>query len=274
MTAPSGAQAVANARQHTSYPPGLCQKFVRLEAWEVGSLYGSAIDAWNGSTEKHPGDRHPPIGAPCYYRGGQYGHAVIFADNTDAEIRSTDCKSTGRVSEAAIGWIEANWGYTYLGWTGDINGVHLPLGIDDDSDNGRDDDDMPTYDHGVTHKTKNLTGGTWTPITWEGSTGDGAFVEGEPGVRIGGRVYDAVLAVQVDAPGDATIRLRTVEWDTDTSTVKETNPQSETIATSGSTFAQHVQNGVCADGRRLRFQINVSQNAKLTDADAVVLSWK
>lgn len=135
MTAASGKEAIGNARKHTTYQPGYCQRFTR-EAWEVGSLYGSAIEAWNGAHDKHPGDRTPPVGAPCYYRGGSYGHAVVFAET---QIRSTDCQSTGRVSEVAIAWVEQSWGYEYLGWTGDINGVDLPLGQEDDMPLSEDD---------------------------------------------------------------------------------------------------------------------------------------
>jgi hypothetical protein len=128
MTASSGTQARDNGRKYNSYDTGMCQKFVRDPCWKVPSLYGSAIDAWNGAAEKHPGDRTPPVGAPCYYRGGQYGHAVIYAGN--GKIRSTDCTSRSQVSEQSLDWPERAWGYDYLGWTGDINGVTLPLGSD------------------------------------------------------------------------------------------------------------------------------------------------
>jgi hypothetical protein len=138
MTADSGKQALANGRNIKSGWSGMCQKYVRDPCWRVGSLYGSAIDAWNGSTKKHSGDRTPPVGAPCYYRGGNYGHAVISTGNGKV-MRSTDCTYTGDISEVEIGWVESHWGYTYLGWTGDLNGVDLPLG-------NEGDDDMPLSD--------------------------------------------------------------------------------------------------------------------------------
>lgn len=139
MTARDANEAVANARAVHTYEPGYCQRFTR-EAWEVGSLYGSAIDAWNGSRQKHPDDRHPPKGAPCYYAGGNYGHAVVFVSESAQDIRSTDCTSTGDVSDADLSWPEVHWGYRYLGWTGDINGVDLPL------DDGAGGEDMPLTD--------------------------------------------------------------------------------------------------------------------------------
>jgi hypothetical protein len=137
MTAPSGQAALANARDVDTYPPGYCQKYVR-SAWRVASLYGSAIDAWYGAVDRHPGDRTPPLGAPLYYEGGQYGHVVINTVADTQKMRGTDMLSSGVVSEDVIGWIENHWGYRYLGWTGDINGVDLPLGNKDDEMNDED----------------------------------------------------------------------------------------------------------------------------------------
>ena len=137
MTAKSGDEAVANGRAYTTYSVGMCQQYVRGPCWEVASLYGSAIEAWNGARFKHPGDRTPPKGAPCYYRGGSYGHAVISVGG--GRIRSTDCKSATYVNDADLSWPESAWGYEYLGWTEDINAVHLPIG----------DDDMPLNDDDI-----------------------------------------------------------------------------------------------------------------------------
>lgn len=140
MTASSGKEAVANGHNVGSYDSGMCQKFVRDQCWRVGSLYGSAIEAWNGARYKHPGDRTPPVGAPTYYRGGSYGHAVIFCGPDHAGIRSTDCFSSGDVSDTQISWVENNWGYTYLGWTEDINGVRVITPDDGEDDEVKDED--------------------------------------------------------------------------------------------------------------------------------------
>ena len=126
MTTKNADAALANADSHTTYASGMCLQFVRGPCWGVGSFYVSAIDAWHGARHQHPGDRYPPQSAPLFFEGGQYGHAVIARGNDD-RMRSTDCTSTGMVSNAAIGWIESHWGYRYLGWTEDLNGVDLPL---------------------------------------------------------------------------------------------------------------------------------------------------
>jgi hypothetical protein len=130
MTAPSGAAAVSNARQVGTYPPGYCLKYVRAEAWRIGGLYASAIDAWYGAIDRHPGDRNPPLGAPCFYSGGQYGHIVVWTNQPD--MRSTDMPSSGLVSEGDLDWPVNHWGQTYLGWAGDLNGVDLPLESEDE----------------------------------------------------------------------------------------------------------------------------------------------
>jgi hypothetical protein len=158
MTASSGHQAHLNGDQVHTYPPGNCQKFVRLECWQVGSLYGSAIEAWNGAREKHPGDRDAPEGAPLYYRGGQYGHAVLNQKANSRRARGTDNPTSGQVNDHDLSWPETAWGYEYLGWTGDINGVDLPLGSSGDSGGG--EDDMNLQDE-ISE---------WSPD--EGSTGD------------------------------------------------------------------------------------------------------
>lgn len=129
MTAPDGPAAVANGREYDAYDTGMCQKYVRGPCWEVGSLYGSAIEAWRGAADKHPDDRTPPVGAPCYYEGGQYGHAVIYVGG--GRVRSTDTPSTGRVGEVPLDHFEREWGYAYLGWTNDLNGIDLPIGAND-----------------------------------------------------------------------------------------------------------------------------------------------
>jgi hypothetical protein len=138
VIAESGGEAVANARRFTGYPPGYCLKFVRAEAWQIGSLYGSAIDAWYGAVHRHPGDRHPPLGAPMFYSGGQYGHIVIDTDT--GRMRSTDCEYSGQVSETDTDWPVRNFGQTYLGWTSDLNGIELPVGKKEEEDEMTSDD--------------------------------------------------------------------------------------------------------------------------------------
>lgn len=132
MTAHTAAEAVRNARRTHRYPQGYCLKFVREEAWELPALYGSAIEAWNGARHKHPGDRNPPLGAPCFYAGGRYGHIVIWVGNQ--HMRSTDCTDPRDVSDADLFWPVRAWGQIYLGWTEDLNGVQLPLGQEEEEE--------------------------------------------------------------------------------------------------------------------------------------------
>lgn len=136
MVASSGKDAVANARAQGSCEPGMCLKTVR-QWWGIASLHPDAITAWREAADKHPGDKEPPLGAPIFWEGGQYGHVAIYVGGPD--LRSTDCTTTGDVSDAHGSWVRNTWGYDYLGWTGDLNGVRLPL--------EDEDDDMPSDEH-------------------------------------------------------------------------------------------------------------------------------
>lgn len=273
MTAGNASEAVGNGHQVSTYDSGMCQKFVRGQCWEVPSLYGSAIEAWHGAREKHPGDRTPPNGAPVYYEGGQYGHAVIFCHGG---IRSTDCQSGGRVSDTDLDWPVRNWGYRYLGWTGDINGVDLPLG-GADTDEPKDDD-MPEYVH-MALDGKTLQGGQWSFLEWEDVVSDStgkAGVKGEAGIRIGGKRYTATLHVSATVPDGERLNTRTSEsvpnndggYDR-----AETNPAVEHMRTSGTTAIQDTRSGSVRKDGRLRFELMLPAKGTVDHADLVVLYW-
>jgi hypothetical protein len=104
--------------------PNKCLQQVR-EWWGVPSKYPSAISAWRNARYKYSGV--PPKGAPVFYSGGQYGHVAFSLGN--GYVRSTDAAGTGRVGTVPLNWFKANWGYTYLGWTRDLNGVTLPFPV-------------------------------------------------------------------------------------------------------------------------------------------------
>jgi hypothetical protein len=267
MVAKDGNAAVANARKVTSYPQGYCLKWVR-ECWLIGSFYASAIDAWNGAKYKHPGDRNPPKGAAMYYSGGKYGHIVIAVGEPGGRMRSTDCTSATRVNDADINWPVNAWGDKYLGWSSDLNGVDLPLQAQT-PDGG--DDDMPQYDHGATTKAQTLKAGEWVGITWASEAGADAFKPGSTVISLGGRRYTASVHATIEAPQGSTIRMRIVEIQGNE--VVESGPQVEFTATSGTSYPEHAAVGNVAEGRTLRARVLCTQDATLTAADAVFLSW-
>jgi len=104
---------------------GYCLAFVR-ECFAVASYYGSAIDAWNGSNAKHPGDRNPPPAVPLYFKTpSQYDH-VVFGGSAGEIITTFNAdvrRYTASTSSAAIDAICRDFDGTYLGWTEDINRV-------------------------------------------------------------------------------------------------------------------------------------------------------
>lgn len=265
MTAESGSEAVANGREVTRYDQGYCQKYVRGPCWEVGSLYGSAIDAWNGARFQHPYDRNPPVGAPCYYEGGQYGHAVISVGG--GRIRSTDCQSATYVNDAPLSWPETAWGYRYLGWTEDINGVTLPL-----STKPPKDDDMPEYAH-VQAGPIDVVDDQWHSIQWEDVISDPGNVvnAGDFGLKLGGRKYTATFALQTDVADGELIRTRLAEY-VEHERV-EAGPVLETFRTSGTTYLVDTRTGWVGDGRRLRAEFCLPRPARISHAALVALFW-
>lgn len=123
MVASSASESIGNARDYGSCDVGMCLKYVRT--WlEIGSREASAADAWHAAKYRHT-DRNPPPGAPVFYLGGEYGHIALTVDD-DGNIRSTDCTSSGDVSESDLDWPTRKWGHDYVGWTEDVNGVSIP----------------------------------------------------------------------------------------------------------------------------------------------------
>jgi hypothetical protein len=112
-------RAIADAVNEVGY----CLRQVR-EWWQISGKYGSAIAAWNNAKTKST-SRTPPTGAPVFWSGGQYGHVALSLGN--GYVRSTDAAGRGLVGTRPIDWFEKNWGQKYLGWTGDLNDITLPL---------------------------------------------------------------------------------------------------------------------------------------------------
>jgi hypothetical protein len=127
MVASSGSEAISNARRYQSCKVGYCLQYVRT--WlEIGSRDPSAISAWSNAGGRHTGDRNAPLGVPCFFSGGRYGHIVLSGADVDGKqiVRSTDVPGGGNVGSVDLGWFERNWGYRYLGWTETLNGVTIP----------------------------------------------------------------------------------------------------------------------------------------------------
>lgn len=274
MTAASGTAAIANADRFTSYnPPGYCLKWVRGECWQVGSLYGSAIEAWNGAQHKHPGDRNPPDGAPCFYKGGTYGHIVIYRKHDSGRIKSTDCTYSGKVSDAALSWPETAWGDTYLGWTEDLNGYDLPLGGQPEPK--PEEDDMPDYVRARLTKGLKVKAQTWTSLPWDRVDNGPDYVKaGDQAIYCGGKKLTVTLTAAPTTGGDA-IRTRFLERETQSgeAVTTQTWPAVEHKVTGGSTGINDSRSQSVPKGRRLVAQIWLPEAATLTDAEINALLW-
>lgn len=110
-------------------PPGYCLKFTR-EVFEIGSYYASAIDAWNGAQDKHPGDRFPPLAVPVFFQSPSvYDHIATHVGGGQIVTTFND-----EIRQMSLADMEYSYG-PYLGWSGDLNGVTVYTGT---SDTGED----------------------------------------------------------------------------------------------------------------------------------------
>jgi len=124
MVVSSADKAVSNANAAKNCDPGYCLKYVRT--WlGIASKEADAADAWHNATGKHKGDKSPPKGAPVFWTGGTNGHGHI-AIVRNADMRSTDIPSSGKVGNDDGSWPRKHWGLTYVGWAEGFNGVKIP----------------------------------------------------------------------------------------------------------------------------------------------------
>lgn len=118
----TSSEAAKACKNTSTNKVGLC--LWHCQDWYQSPHYfPSAIEQWRNAKEKHHGDRTPPYGAPVYYEGGKYGHIAIYVG--DGMVRSTDAGGAGKVATVPLDWFKAHWGYSYLGWTGDIGGKSI-----------------------------------------------------------------------------------------------------------------------------------------------------
>lgn len=126
------AQAIAWANSQGKWAPHSCLNFVKNAYYGDNPTQNSidgkpylsnAVDGWNNSTQKHPGDRNPPVGALMYFDGahpGDPGDVQIYIGN--GQSRRTDVGAWGAVGTTSMWWMETAVHRKYLGWTGDILG--------------------------------------------------------------------------------------------------------------------------------------------------------
>jgi hypothetical protein len=117
-------RAQAIQQQDLGVWKGYCLKFVRSCAGAPG-LGHDATWAWTQAKVQHPGELHPPAGAPVFWGGGSHGHGHVVVSLGDGSCLSSDYLRVGHVDQVVIADITAGWGLTYLGWTEDINGVSI-----------------------------------------------------------------------------------------------------------------------------------------------------
>lgn len=118
----TGKEAAKAFKRKTTNRVGMCL-WECQEIYPTNHQYPSAINQWQNAKKKHPDSKKAPVGAPMYYRGGRYGHIVLYVG--DGMVRSTDAGGSGRMATVPIEWFKNAWGYEYLGWSEDLGGQDL-----------------------------------------------------------------------------------------------------------------------------------------------------
>ena len=119
------AQALSWALQHSVGYSNYCLQYVR-EAYGVGPRDGSAIEAWNNASKRHSSWDTAPNGAALFFKSAssKFGHCALKYDlNGTRYIRTTNSGLGHPATQTLALW--QSWGYVLLGWTEDINGVHV-----------------------------------------------------------------------------------------------------------------------------------------------------
>lgn len=121
MVAQTAAEAVTTAYAHTVCIEGRCLAYVRT--WlGIGSHWPTAARAWFEADKRHPGDRHPPAGAPMFWTGGSHGFGHIALSLGDGDVRSTDVPHAGLIGTVPLDWFGTHWtNLHYEGWAEDLN---------------------------------------------------------------------------------------------------------------------------------------------------------
>ena len=128
----NGARAVMYmsglSRKGANIVPGYCLKTCRL-AWDLPSDQPSAIKEWESipAKFKNTDPNKAPVGAPHFWKGGDYGHVALQAEH-EGFVWSTDLPERGRIGLIDIDLVENRWGYKYLGWSRQLQNKLLPLG--------------------------------------------------------------------------------------------------------------------------------------------------
>ena len=114
---------------------GLCLQCTR-QNHGIPSLYVSAIDAWNGAVNPHPGDRNPPVGVSVWFDSTSiYGHVATHVGGGQVVTVFNE-----EIRQYPMASMEDIFG-PYMGWADDTNAyltnvvapapAPLPIGDED-----------------------------------------------------------------------------------------------------------------------------------------------
>lgn len=131
---------IAAARTLQGFAPlahhGACLFYV----WRAYDAHGAdtqrtartALEAWNLTDDRRPGDRNPPPGVPVWFgrrtRDGDMAGDVVISLG-DGRVVATDQPTWGKVGVTTIAGRQALIGREYLGWSECIFDVPIQLSL-------------------------------------------------------------------------------------------------------------------------------------------------
>jgi hypothetical protein len=122
---------------------GLCLSAVWRAYADVGAATvrnsTTALDAWNKSEGKHPGDRNPPAGVPVWWgarpgaiAGSNDAAGDVVISTGGGQVVATDGAGVGAIGVMSIDDRESQINRPYLGWTEQIFDQPIDFeGVDD-----------------------------------------------------------------------------------------------------------------------------------------------
>lgn len=131
MSSRRGSEAVAWGNRQINNPVEdfyqECLRFARFCFGDVPSATwnrpNSAKEAYLDTLHRHGPTVPAPVGVPGWYSGGDFGHVVLLIG--DGTCLSNDIRRKGKIDRVPVNEITRRWGFKYLGWTEDINGVRV-----------------------------------------------------------------------------------------------------------------------------------------------------
>lgn len=187
---------------------GWCLRASRT-AWGLPGGWNSANDWWAAvpAAHRHSWSTAPPLGAPVFFAGGNWGH--IGLSDGRGGLWHTDGPTADRIGHTSINWPRDRWGFRNGGWASWLNGRALPVGgastpSDPGGSTDNDAEGQAMDRSEITRRAAQQVGSSWAWLTFDQELRDNADLHWRDGIlSLAGRRFDLVGAFDVRAADPA-----------------------------------------------------------------------